>query len=436
MWMQLKDVSGLIASAACCLISAEVIANESINTESDWLDDWQIDSALMLYSEVDRVSALEAVFSFKKDFKDEHIFSGKLVIDSLTGASANGAVSQPNVQTFTRPSGNAQYTVKANETPLDDTFKDTRVQINGQWTSPFSTDITTSFGGQLSKEYDYLSLSVNGSISWDTNFNNTSYTLGGSYAYDEIEPEGGIPIALTKHYSDPAFFASQALFDQAYSSTIATTSSDKQTFDLLFGVTQVWTKRLITLVNVGISKVDGYITDPFKIVSRVQSDGYTLDNINESRPDSRNKQSYFMQSKYHFDWAIFDVSYRYSTDDWEINSHTLESRIHIPSKLTSYWQPHIRIYQQSAAEFYAPFILSQNETPNYVSADYRIGDLNAITLGLKYGDQTQAGNPYSIRLEYYYQTSEDSGHARPGVLQQQNLYPSVSAIVVQYNYRF
>jgi len=48
-------------------------------------------------------------------------------LDTLTGASATGAVAQPNAQTFSRPSGDGQYTTSPNELPLDDTFRDTRV---------------------------------------------------------------------------------------------------------------------------------------------------------------------------------------------------------------------------------------------------------------------------------------------------------------------
>jgi hypothetical protein len=54
----------------------------------------------------------------------------KLTIDSLTGASATGAAAQPNVQKFTRPSGEGSYQTQAGQTLLDDTFKDTRVQLN------------------------------------------------------------------------------------------------------------------------------------------------------------------------------------------------------------------------------------------------------------------------------------------------------------------
>ena len=40
---------------------------------------WEMDTALLYYGETDRVTAVEGVFSAKKDFGDEHIFSGKII---------------------------------------------------------------------------------------------------------------------------------------------------------------------------------------------------------------------------------------------------------------------------------------------------------------------------------------------------------------------
>ena len=38
------------------------------------------------------MTAVEGVFSAIKDFGDEHVFSGKIILDSLTGGSASSAV--------------------------------------------------------------------------------------------------------------------------------------------------------------------------------------------------------------------------------------------------------------------------------------------------------------------------------------------------------
>ena len=134
-----------------------VQAASTTNTDDN---SWKLDSAFLFYSEADRVSAGELILNAQKTFDSEEVLNIKLTVDTLTGASANGAVAQPSVQTFTRPSGNGQYLISAGDIPLDDTFKDTRVQLNGQWTQPLSPDYKVSGGFHLSKEYDYLSLGI------------------------------------------------------------------------------------------------------------------------------------------------------------------------------------------------------------------------------------------------------------------------------------
>ena len=139
---------------------------------------WDFDTAFLYYSESDRVSAAEAIINAKKTFENDQVLNLKLTIDSLTGASANGATAQPNVQTFTRPSGKGSYQTQANATPLDDTFKDTRVQLNAQWTQPLAQNYTGSAGVHISKEYDYLSLGLNGNLAYDFNNKNSTFSVG------------------------------------------------------------------------------------------------------------------------------------------------------------------------------------------------------------------------------------------------------------------
>jgi len=152
---KVANINTALAAATCALLGTTPVvqADEGV---------WEMDTALLYYGEADRVTAVEGVFSAKKDFGDEHFFSGKIVLDTLTGASATGAVSQPNIQTFTRPSGKGQYIIESGDIPLDDTFKDTRVQLEAQWTQPLWDDMRGSTGVHLSKEYDYFYIAVNG----------------------------------------------------------------------------------------------------------------------------------------------------------------------------------------------------------------------------------------------------------------------------------
>ncbi|AWL13337.1 hypothetical protein HMF8227_02889 [Saliniradius amylolyticus] len=427
--MQLnKPINQALAAATCALLGTSVHA-----TEQD--SDWQFDTALLYYGETDRVTAVEGVFNASKDFGDQRIFNGKLVIDGLTGASANGAIAQPNVQTFTRPSGNGQYDVQSGETPLDDTFRDTRVQLNAQWSQPLWRDYQGSVGVHLSNEYDYRSVALNGSLARDFNRKNTTVSLGLSYAFDQIDPEGGRPVALSSMVLRGNFDSDQA-YQSAFDATRLDGTDDKTTVDIMAGVTQVINRRMLMQLNYGVSLVDGYTTDPFKVLSVVNDQGRPQDLVYENRPDTRTRHNIYWRTKYALDYGMADVSYRFATDDWDVQSHTIDSRFRWNLSGTSYLQPHVRFYQQSAAEFYQPYLSDNAMLPQFASADYRIGDMTAYTLGLEYGQTLNNGHQWRFRLEYYQQNPENPGVTLPGGLTDDDIFPSVDAVIAQISYRF
>lgn len=438
------NIAAQLATATCVLLgSAQTHAATATSGE------WQFDTAILYYGETDRVSLVEGVVSATKDFGDDHIFNGKITYDGLTGASATGAVAQDAVQTFSRPSGKGGYQVAANTTPLDDTFRDSRVQLNANWAQPLSSGIAGGIGVHISKEYDYFSAGLNGNLSFDFNQKNTTLSVGSSFQYDQIDPVGGKPIGLSSmpmrpysDYDDDDEQSESENSDEFYDSAFTTQyqsrekSADKNTLDVLVGLTQVLNRRTIMQVNYGLSVADGYLNDPYKLLSVVDTTGVTQDIVFEERPDTRTKHNIFWQTKYAMNNGVVDVSYRYMQDDWDIKSHTVESRLRFNVGESGYLQPHFRYYRQGAAEFYRPFLLANEALPEYASADYRLGEMTAYTLGIKYGQKRANGDAWAVRLEYYQQNPQNAGFAEPEALQQQDLYPSIKAMVLQFNYSF
>jgi len=435
------NISAALASATCALLHPYASANEM-------LEGWKIDTSLMYYGETDRVSAVEAVIAGQKDFGEEQLLSGKIVIDTLTGASATGAVAQLTAQTVSRPSGEGTYTVSPGETPLDDTFKDTRVQLDGQWTQPWSDVSRITTGLHLSTEHDYYSLGFNGSYAHDFYNKNTTLSAGLAYSYDVIKPEGGLPVPFatktasintSEDYDDNEDDESEDDDDDNdnYDNDERLGSSDnKSTVDVLFGLTQVMNRRMLMQFNLGFSEISGYSTDPYKVLSIVNEQGLTQSLVYENRPDSRTKTFAFWQTKYALDFGVVDFSYRFATDDWKVDSHTFDSRLRINLTDSSYLQPHFRYYNQSAAEFFHPFLMEGQVLPEFATADYRLGEMSAYTFGLKYGTKMDNGDELSFRLEYYQQSPKNAGFTEPGTLQDVDLYPSVKAVIAQVNYRF
>ena len=133
-----------------------------------------------------------------------------------------------------------------------------------------------------------------------------------------------------------------------------------------------------------------------------------------------------------------DGSYRFMLDDWGINSHTFDFRYRWQLG-SSYLEPHLRYYMQSEADFYKRYITeseynSGNPTLTEATADYRLGDLDGMTVGLKYGHKLDNETEFNMRVEYYLQSS--TGDDGFGLLKDQDLYPDTKALIFQVGYSF
>ena len=91
---------------------------------------------------------------------------GSLPISSSWVLWPEKARARPKSSTFTRPSGQGSYQVDPGETPLDDTFRDTRVALSGGYSMPLGRVTSWDVGLYGSTEHDYTSLAaVRGSAS-------------------------------------------------------------------------------------------------------------------------------------------------------------------------------------------------------------------------------------------------------------------------------
>lgn len=414
--MQLKEptsIRGALAFATCSLLSATSTNTQAASAAED--DVWEIDSAVLFYSEgSDRVSLIEPVVGVRKALGIEEYVSVRLVVDVLTGASPNGAIPADGVQTFTTPSGNSTYQVQPGETPLDDTFRDTRVALNAAWDKPLTDQLKGVFSANLSTEYDYQSMGVSATLARDFNQRNTTLSAGLSYNQDTIDPVGGTPVGLTPMPDFPAVKATQW------------GSEDKTVTELLLGVTQVVNRRTLMQLNYTWGNDDGYLTDPYKLLSVTDGAGNLSTGdpyLFEKRPDSRERQTIFWRTLYQPSDNVIDVSYRYFWDDWGMRSHTLDTRYRYELGGGHYLQPHVRVYRQSAADFYR-FNLVEGESPEFASADYRLGNMTTATVGMKYGRVLGENREFSVRAEFMNQSDDD------------NRFEDVDAYILQANYSF
>ena len=429
-----RSIAAALATATCSLLGTSIPGVVDAQEEGDW----EFNTSILYYGEDnDRVQDFSVAAIAKRMFTDDRVLALGLTIDGLTGATPSGAIVQDVAQTFTRPSGNGSYTVPAGELPLDDTFRDTRVAMTASWLQPFGETSLVNVGASLSREYDYTHLGVNAKIARDFNKRNTTLSAGVALSVDRLDPVGGAPAPLTPMLD--VGDTSNRLGDQ-----------DKDVIDVVLGVTQVLSRNLVIQANYSYSQSDGYLTDPYKVLSVVDgTSGDTLlrtpapgatgpshQFLFENRPDERTKHGFYTQAKYFMGGKVLDASYRYMTDDWEIDSHTLDLRYRWPLANDAYIEPHLRLYTQSEAGFFHLSLPDDQPLPTYASADYRLGNFDAITAGLKYGWKTRNDNDMSVRVEWYQQSGSIPAGQIIGNQAGRDNYPDLNAIIVQFSYRF
>ena len=427
-------IGAAVAAATCTLLGSTAPAV----TRAEEPGRWDFDTALLYYGEDgDRVQDLSASILTRRDFDDDRYLSLDLTVDSLTGASPSGAIATGEAQTYTRPSGDDVYQTPAGEIPLDDSFLDTRYALDVGWTQPFARLYTLAAGVGFSTEYDYTHLGANLAITRDFNRRNTTLSAALAWGQDDIEPVGGAPLPL-------------ALMQDVGDDSSKAGTDSKDVLDVLLGVTQVLGPSTVLRVNFSFSDSSGYLTDPYKILSVV--DPVTGDTLArtpapgfagpsgvyryESRPDTRSKHSLYTEVKHDFTGKVLAASYRFATDDWGIDSHTLDARLRWPLGESDYLEPHLRYYTQTAADFYRFSLVDGEPLPAFASADARLAELDGVTLGLKYGHGTSSGSEWSTRVELYQQSGHIAAEKIIGNQAAREQFPDLDAVIVQVGYRF
>lgn len=205
-----------------------------------------------------------------------------------------------------------------------------------------------------SEEDDYDAKGIALGAEWETDKRHRTWSAGWSYSNDKIDA------------TDADIFTGRPSGVKKYAS------------EWVFGLTQIIDRVSIAQVTVGHKRQRGYLSDPYKLAQV----GFLL--LQDNRPDERTATHLVAGYKRHWkDWtATTTIDYRFFSDDWGIDSHTLK---------LSWWQsigdhwaliPSARWYKQSAADFYALTFAEDAESGHY-SSDYRLSGFNANAYGLE-----------------------------------------------------
>ncbi|MCH9813415.1 MAG: DUF3570 domain-containing protein [Epsilonproteobacteria bacterium] len=311
---------------------------------------------VMQYNESnDRAEITAPHLEINKDFGTDYTLNVGFVADALSGASPTYHDSSSGASAYSRGTTTQQNVVYG---PVD--YEENRAAVNVSLTKRFDNRDELTTGLAYSSESDFYSFEGSAEyLHWLGESKNQAISFGAAYQANEI---------LIKECIENS------------DCDTSSSASKKMTADVLntqLGFTQVIDKDSVAKVAIFMSIEDGYLTNPYmNIVRNYNTQPYITA---EKRPDERT--SYGLTLKYIRslnDQLTLHTKYRYYSDDWKINSHTLNLDSYY--ELTSDWTlgAGLRYYTQSEADFYngnKAFFTDQK----YASSDERLSDFDAIT---------------------------------------------------------
>ena len=288
------------------------------------------------------------------------------VIDAIAGATPSGLPFQPG-NNRVDPVNDPAWTI----------VRDRRKA----WTSEFSRQfprINLSLGIANSRESDYVSNGWSVNTVTDFNEKNTELLAGVAGTNDDVEE---------------------------FYSPSPRVNLKKRTNDVLLGVNQLLDPHTSLAFNLTWGRAVGFLNDQHKIVPLVYFDpgpppATLVGSTGENRPDQRNKWIFLAALNHAFSDlnGALETSYRFYHDTFGTTAHTLQltwiQRIGDHVIL----QPDLRLYDQSAANFYyydliqsqvAPTVPFGGSAPQpnpkgpFFASDYRLSALRSYAYGLK-----------------------------------------------------
>jgi hypothetical protein len=293
-------------------------------------------------------------------------------LDAIAGATPNG---QP------APAGST-------EVPLS-TLHDRRKAWTADVARQFSrANFALGFGN--SRESDYVSNGWSLNVLTDFNRKNTTLLTGIAGTDDDV-----------KIYSQ-------------------TEPAKKRSNDFIIGVTQLLDRRTTATVNFSWGRSSGYLSDPYKVVQKdieVLPELFLTQTFRENRPTERSKgiALFALNHSYPELRGAVDASYRFYRDTFGTAAHTLDFAWLQRLGGAVIVAPGVRLYRQSAADFYhydlndtaiTPRFVPREGDPNY-SSDYRLSEMTTSNLTLKLIWTAASWLQLDAALEHYVMNGRD-----------------------------
>lgn len=341
--------------------------------------------------------------------------SGGIGTEELNDVTGTIIVSIPfnEDDVLTIDAGISAYTSasSSNIDPFDDGYADPFIASSGAssgdvWFnltgnySHSSDDRNNIYSGKISisSEYDYFSVGVGGNYAKLFNDKNTEISIDANIYIDTwklIYPIELRPFRKDGNgLNDPLFTQNTITGNPNYQPKFTEIDAKgRNSYAIGFGFSQILSKKLQGSLAADFVLQSGLLSTPFQRVYFSDFEDSFIDDFHladdiERLPYSRIKVAVGGRLNFYLNQTfVIRTFYRYYFDDWGIVSNTasIEIPIKITDKFTLY--PSYRFYNQTAADYFAPYE-DHLSTQKYYTSDYDLSEYSAnqYGFGISYTD--------------------------------------------------
>ena len=270
-----------------------------------------------------------------------------------------------------------------------------------------------------STEYDYESFNAGLSFARLWNEKNTELSVKTQLFFDRWKPI--IPTELHEYelfqstflYNPDSYFRGVSIMDDQGNSVAAYlpenfnsyTFVHRNSFAFSLGLSQILTPKMQAAFFADVVMQEGLLSNPLQRVYFQDREDYYIGNFRtlgnyaspsntdlfhladdvERLPNRRIKIPFGMRLNYYInEYVVLRSYYRHYADDWGIDSNTLQ--FELPIRLNLSWKltPIYRFYNQTAANYFAPYN-AHSSTQDFYTSDYDLSKFTSHQWGMSIG---------------------------------------------------
>jgi hypothetical protein len=232
-----------------------------------------------------------------------------------------------------------------------------------------------SLGYTNSEENDYQADTAYFGLSQDLFGDLTTVTLGFSRAWDTVRKRNAIGSGVDPNFEE---------------------NVDRRSYRL--GVSQILTKDLIVGAAYEVITDEGFLNNPYRSVRYVDPTsgvGYSFES--EVYPRTRTSNAIALNARYHLPYrAAINGDYRFFTDTWGIDAHTVEIGYTHPWGPKFIFEGNFRYYTQTRADFYAD-LFPRSQAQNFEARDKELATFKSNSVGVGVTYEFPGGRPHFVQ---------------------------------------